>query len=492
MTPLELETDWRLWLLTLFPSWITADWAPHHEDLWEWAWNIRVGVAPDPFIALWSRGHAKSSSAEAAAVALGTRGGRRYLLYVSDTQSQADDHVANIGSRLESEEIATFYPDLARREVGKYGSSRGWRRNRLRTRAGFTIDALGLDVASRGLKLEEDRPDALVLDDIDTAGDTARETDNKMRSLSRNLLPALKPEAAILAVQNLILEEGVFAKLIQGELLAGAQISGPIPAVRDLEVSQVPRANAKGEVTMMWTITGGEALWPAGMDLAQCQALMDTYGLTAFLQENQHSLEPPAGGMFDHLIYEHCTREDVPPLVRTVVWVDPAVTDTDNSDSHGVQCDGLAGDGRIYRLFSWEQRATPVRAIQVALRTALEYGAASIGIETDQGGDTWKSVYKEACEAEGITEPPRMKQAKAGAGHGAKAARAQKMLADYEHGKFVHVTGTHLTLERALRRFPRVKPFDLCDVAYWSWADLRYGVRGSVAVPPVRAIGGRR
>lgn len=47
------------------------------------------------------------------------------------------------------------------------------------------------------------------------------------------------------------------------------------------------------------------------------------------------------------------------------------------------------------------------------------------------------------------------------------------MLPDYERGEIVHVTGTHETLERALRRFPRTKPFDLVDVCYWSWWDLR-------------------
>ncbi len=46
------------------------------------------------------------------------------------------------------------------------------------------------------------------------------------------------------------------------------------------------------------------------------------------------------------------------------------------------------------------------------------------------------------------------------------------MLVDYEHGMIVHVAGTHEVLERALRRFPRSKPYDLTDAAFWSWHDL--------------------
>ena len=52
-------------------------------------------------------------------------------------------------------------------------------------------------------------------------------------------------------------------------------------------------------------------------------------------------------------------RDDVPDLVRKAIAVDPAVTDTDRSDSHGCQCDGIDTNGTIFRLRSWEQRATP-------------------------------------------------------------------------------------------------------------------------------------
>jgi phage terminase large subunit-like protein len=67
---------------------------------------------------------------------------------------------------------------------------------------------------------------------------------------------------------------------------------------------------------------------------------------------------------------------------------------------------------------------------------------------------------------------PRFKSAKAGAGHGSKTHRASQMLADYERGRIVHVTGTHRTLERALKRFPVKKPYDLVDASYWAWQDL--------------------
>ena len=49
-----------------------------------------------------------------------------------------------IAGMLESKQGAGYYSEMATRKVGKYGNSRGWRRNRLRTEH-FTIDGMGLD-----------------------------------------------------------------------------------------------------------------------------------------------------------------------------------------------------------------------------------------------------------------------------------------------------------------------------------------------------------
>jgi phage terminase large subunit-like protein len=186
--------------------------------------------------------------------------------------------------------------------------------------------------------------------------------------------------------------------------------------------------------------------------------------------------------MFDHLVYKRIPWHAIPRLLRTTVWVDPAVTDKDTSDSQGIQADGLGIDGKIYRLYSWEQRTSPQDAIRRALRKAVELEAITLGVETDQGGDTWRSVVDEAkealrhdperpCDASGV----QFVWDKAGAGHGSKVHRASLMLADYERGGIVHVEGTHAVLERALHRFPKLKPHDLTDAAVWAVKDLRGG-----------------
>lgn len=470
----ELESDWPLWIATLFPDYCTEPFADFHGELWSWLWNIRPRIRPKPFVAIWPRGTAKSTSAEIGVVSLGARRQRSYGLYICNTQEQADDHVANIAALLESPPLEAFYPDLAARAVGKYGNSKGWRRNRLRTASGLVVDAMGLDSAARGAKVENQRPDFIIIDDVDDESDSQDATAKKIKAITRKILPAGSSDVAVLAIQNLVHPDSVFSRLADGraDFLADRVVSGPFPAIEDFTYTAAEDG--------MYHITGGTATWP-GQDLIRCQEIIWDIGITSFLSEYQHDVEPPPGGMFDHLIYKHCEWGQVPEMISVVVWIDPAVTDKDSSDSQGIQADGLGVDGKIYRLFSWEQRTSPQDAMYRGIKKAIELGAVEVGVETDQGGDTWDSVYREACGiilaeyVQNHLEPPslpRFEWEKAGAGYGPKTHRASKMLAYYETGKFVHVEGTHLVLEKALRRFPKTKPLDLADAAFWSFNSL--------------------
>lgn len=478
-----IERDWREWVTLLFRRYVTdavgelIPFAAHHEAFWNWVWSIKVGEKPAPFVGIWPRGGAKSTSAEIATVALGAKRVRRYALYISATQEQADDHISNIAALLETPEVGLYYPALAKRLIGKYGNSKGWRRNRVRCSSGFTADAIGLDTAARGVKLEEARPDLIILDDLDEELDGPTTTDKKITVLVRKLLPAGSSDSAILAIQNLIIPQGIFSRLAsqpgapKADFLQGRIVSGPHKAVENAEV-----VVKDGR----FTLVGGTPSW-AGQSLERNQSMIDEFGYTAWNAECQHEVEDPLGGMFDHIDFESIRVEasDVPELVRVAVWIDPAVTSNDKSDSVGIQVDGLAVDGKIYRLWSWEDRTSPVDALERAITKALEYGADRIGVETDQGGDVWEVAYDKVWDeliANGTVKDTATKPAfvaeKAGAGFGPKAHRASRMLVDYERGAFCHVIGTNMTLERALRRFPLRKPFDLVDAAFWSWNDL--------------------
>lgn len=485
------RNDWRSRLPRVYPSQFSKEFSVYHTEFWEYADSIELGKRKRPFVSCWPRGGGKSTGAEVAAVELGAHKRRRYCWYVRSTQDQADKSVENIQALLETPQIEREYPEMNKAAVSRVGRPKAWRRNRLITESKYVIDGLGLDKAVRGVKTEEQRPDLIIFDDIDERHDTIKTTSKKIETITQSIIPAGSSDVVVIFIQNMIIPDGVMAQLVDGraDFMIDRIVSGPYPAINNLAYEQ--REDGK------FYIIDGDPTWPDGQGLDVCQSQINTWGLTAFLREAQHEVEN-TGGMYDHVEFRHCKLADVPDIIKYSLWVDPAVTSTDDSDCMAMQLDGVDIVGTIYRFFSWEAVTSPENAIKRAINKAIEYGVSYVGVETDQGGDTWITVFNHVLEdikkedktqwyqqnkdTENIDDVwrehestllyPGFRQDKAGAGYGSKVHRGQLMLADYERGNIVHVTGAHKILEKSLLRFPN-KPLDLADAAFWAWNDLR-------------------
>jgi hypothetical protein len=313
------------------------------------------------------------------------------------------------------------------------------------------------------------------LDDIDEKHDSPAITSKKIETITKSILPAGSVDMTVFAIQNKILDDGVFARLADGtaDFLADRQMVGPIPAVEDLQyivVNNIPR------------ITGGLATW-SGQSIEVCEQQMRTWGVRAFLAEAQHLTSMPEGGTFDGLVYTHMREDELPEIKEKVCWIDPAVSSTTRSDCQAIQIDGIERIDdprrrpRIFRFYSWEGIDSPSNALKRALREGCARGVSKIGVETNQGGDLWEDEYLtiagDMLDNREIDYIPKFDSAKAGGHTGSKEDRAGRMLTDYTRGYVVHVEGTHEALELALGRFPLINPDDLVDAAYWAWNDLR-------------------
>lgn len=324
----ELEADWKAWLFYFYGHLLKregrdVEFAPHHHDFWDAFWEIERSGLPrikgsvrNSILCVWSRDHGKSASSEMAIASAAARKTRKYALYVSATQDQADGHVANIGALMTGSKFEWMYPEAAERRVGKYGPQ-AWRRNRLQASNGFTLDAIGLDKGVRGIRDEEQRPDLIILDDIDDINDSATMTDRKMRTLSRSIIPTGSTDCVIVMVQNLVLEDGIMDRLINGraDFLRGAYVSGPHPAVLGLQY--------EGGDDGRWRITGGTPTW-SGFDIGQCEATMNKVGPAAFLAEYQHELAGVSDRVhpnFSPSLHAYLHRE-LPPFVQMAGGLD--------------------------------------------------------------------------------------------------------------------------------------------------------------------------
>ncbi len=295
-----IETDWRTWLKSCGPRTFTGSFAPFHADFWDWNWTItqrlkageRVTEDSLVFFALWARGFGKSSNVEWAAICEGALVGTGYVLYVCGTQESANDHVASIRERIESEEITKYYPGLGDPEIGKHGNQYGWRQDFLRTRSGWAIRPVGLDVAVRGKRVGDLRPTLIVFDDIDEHDDSPLVTANKINRISRSIVPAGTDRTRTLFAQNLIHRNSVANQIYtrKSDVLAKRITSGPFPAFDGLQIEL--RQTDDGPLNF---ITAGRPTWP-DMDLAACQKFLHDAGPEAFLAEYQHDFSASEQG----------------------------------------------------------------------------------------------------------------------------------------------------------------------------------------------------
>jgi len=466
LTPPDNPLDW---VLAIYRSIFSRPFGPQHVELFNWAWGVAAGVRSKPFVAVWSRGFGKSTTAETIAVMLGAREQRKYLLYVSETQELADSHLLAIRGMIESPILKAYYPTFASPKISKEGHSRGWRHNRLYCGNGYVIDAIGLDTAKRGSRIMDARPDFMIFDDIDAKGDSPVITRRKMDTITTSLLPAGSVDASAMFVQNMIIDTGVFAQLsqINPPFLKNRILSGPFPALRNFEWHM----ESTGRI-----VINGEPTWDS-IGVVDCQRIVEEIGLTAFRSEYQHEITNE-GSLFENVKFQRIAAQDTPPTWRRIVAVDPAVTSDDGSDSHGICVAGIDDFGKIYFYDSWERRENPEHALRKALYFAIKYNADRVRIEGNQGGDMWLSLWDKIVEESGLDEDrvPGVEIVKATSSTGSKMERAGQMLVDYELGRIFHVINdrdTYIDLEGALRRFPLRKPYDLTDACYWAWEDLK-------------------
>jgi hypothetical protein len=297
----ELEAKgFEATLRTLGPRTFTKPFSFFHRDLWTWYWAVRLKIlrgetltpAELAFLAIWFRGGGKSSNVEWCCILEGGLVGDGFVMYVCDTEKQARKHVQSIRDRLDSPEIAYYYPGLANPRVDKHGYQVGWRQDYLATASGWGIIPVGLDQDIRGGRQRDMRFTMIVLDDIDSHEDSPAAVEKKLDLISRSILPAGTSDTLVLFPQNLIHENSVLNQILtrRSDVLSERIVSGPVKAFDELELELDDTAAGR-----KWTIKHACPTWP-GLDLEDARKYLGKFGRKAFLAEYQHEFSQDQEG----------------------------------------------------------------------------------------------------------------------------------------------------------------------------------------------------
>jgi hypothetical protein len=456
---LSEQGHWRDWVAGHFPKAASAPFAARHVRLWEWFEALQPGTKPGAHVEIWPRGGGKSSTAELCVTRVGVRRVRNFAVYLCATQDQANKHVQGIAAR--------FFELGIRRAVNGYGNSIGWRMDILRADNGFSVLALGLDAAARGVKLGDDRPDLFVIDDVDDRHDTEKTVKKKIQTITESILPAGSSDAAVLFVQNRIHDQSIATQLAEGtaDFLLNRKVFEE-PAVIGLKYERDQEPNAEG--LRLCHITEGVATWE-GQNLATCEAQMNEWGPGAFLREAQHETEAETGLWqrardIDPFRESPRTPEDTSDLYRIAVAVDPNASE--GNDEAGITIGGIQRRGGVIHGVLLEDATIaggPKKWAQASVNAYQRWSADALVAESNNGGEMV------AITIGTVPGAPRVKLIRATRG---KLTRAEPVQKVYEDGR-VHHAGHFPALERELCTWTPGDPSpNRLDAAVWLFTEL--------------------
>lgn len=441
---------WRVRAPQIWPDRFASAFAPHHARLWDHTTMARPGDPVDPYALLLARGGGKSSTIESVVAYTGLHGLRTYWLYVCGTQEAADTHVEAIAELLEHPNVATMFPEHADKQLGKYGNSRGWRRNRLRTRGGLIVDAAGLNTKVRGLLVDQMRPDGIALDDIDEADDSPQVTAKRLKRLSSSILPAGRSDGSTLVLfgQNLVHGRSIAAQMVYGwegteRILTSAVVDGPHPALLDAQW------DADGE------LIGGTPTWE-GQPLEACRQQIRLWGLPAWKREAQHEVQTTPGALWnpDDIAYEtvEVTSQMVAGFARFGIGCDPKLKNRARTDEAGIIAGGIRPNGDVVIVGDWSGMMTAGEFGATVARIKAEWGGIVV-VEDNAAGEHLESTMQIA----GVTDVEYVTAV------GSKADRAGPVAALYRPGGVRRVTHG-----RRLARLEAEQTSWVAGVSTWS------------------------
>lgn len=132
-----------------------------------------------------------------------------------------------------------------------------------------------------------------------------------------------------------------------------------------------------------------------------------------------------------------------PKMGRIVIAIDPAVSNSESSDEHGIAAVGVGEDGRGYLLADYSCRGGPTAWAKAAVAAYNLHEANAIVVERNQGGDMCKHTLRTVDRNVKIIEVTATR---------GKHIRAEPIASLYTLGKISHV-GTFPEIEEQMMSF---------------------------------------
>lgn len=392
-------------------------------------------------------------------------GHRKFVAAFSDSEQQALTHLHTFKTELDTNELLrNDFPELCDPFRGS-NQARTMMDNRSQTKRanGFIFMAKGADSAALGMKVGEQRPDVLLFDDIEPGESnySAHEAGKRKETLLADLFP-LNDWAAVGIVGTTTMPNSLIDQMRKVKSAEeDYQEESELKRTDDPDFEPVPFREYL-EPDLRWVVDehisvhywpviqnagtdNEESLWPERWSMDDLNADRHT---RAFQKNMMNKPVSADGGYWD----ESDIDIDQPEFYkRTLISVDPAVTTKKTSDYTGIAVVSEGNDGKLYVRYA-EQVKMSSDALGDHVASIVErYQCGILVIETNQGGDLWKQVFKNVPAKYSAIRAKEKKE-----------VRASQAVDFYKKGQVKHTAHFHIAEEQMLA-FPHVTHDDVVD-----------------------------
>ena len=414
----------------------TISLSPIHEEWVEYAesWDDCTDDLPrDIFVS--PRGAGKSTWMLLVIPLWAAATGRvRFIASFSDSGTQAETHLASVKYEMDhNARLRQDYPDLCRAGKRPGGVNVGDNRGLLFTAAGVTFAARGVDSSVLGLKVGDQRPDLLIIDDPEPTGSNYSIWQAKKRqdTLTDAILPMGSDRCRTVMTGTTVM---------QGSLIHQATMHVVDPArwVTD-EHFRVHHALPFDEA--------GESIWPERWSTAYLRSIQHTSSFA------KNWLNAPVPGESEYWTTGDFRYGLLEAPTRVVLSIDPAVSTKRTSDRYGLAVVAYSPSEdrcEVRVCFGARMRGSQLRERVLHLLTA-DPSIRRVLVETNQGGELWTEILHD------LPIPVyRVHQFEK------KEVRAARCLTQYQAGKVLH-NDRLVDLESEMLAFPGGLHDDLVD-----------------------------
>ena len=368
----------------------------------------------------------------------------KFIAAFSDAASQAETHLMTFKNELEGNEyLQEDYPELCKPKIvassGRAMASNSWR---IIQSNDFIFDANGIDTNSLGKKVFGQRPDLIILDDIEKGEKNYSEyqAGQQKNTVFDDIAP-MNIYARMIFVGTTTMPNSVMDQFRKyGEGYADPELNW----IKDQNVSvhyyPAIMNNDDGSERSVWP-----EKWP--IDWLQSQRHLRDFA------KNYMNRPVNTDGTF--WANEDVEIEELEDYGNTIISIDPAVTKNKISDFTGIAVlsRGIDSKGRnnVYVRHAEQVKMSPSEIADRVASLVDTYDAGVVYVEVNQGGDLWKDVFKHV---------PAKYRSKTQ--HLSKQIRAGKALNFYQQKKVKH-TSHFPVLEEQMWAFPKISHEDVLD-----------------------------